>query len=62
MPKNPLDAILSEVLGDDGGLLMAAPWPDDPDEDEPLGGVEFQSNRRPPADEAETPAEEFLVR
>ena len=29
MPKNPLDAILSEVLGDDGGLLMAGVWPED---------------------------------
>jgi hypothetical protein len=27
MPKNPLDAILAEVLGDDGGLLLAGNWP-----------------------------------
>jgi hypothetical protein len=38
MPKNPLDAILAEVLGDDGGLLLAGPWPEDEEEfDEPAG-------------------------
>lgn len=35
MPKNPLDAILSEVLGDDGGLLLARPWDEDLEEPTP---------------------------
>ncbi len=58
MPKNPLDAILSEVLGDDGGLLVAGPWPDEA-EDEPQATSEFHTNRAPHPDEAESPVELF---
>lgn len=58
MPKNPLDAILSEVLGDDGGLLMAASWPDEP-EDEVPSTPEFQAHRAPGTDDAESPIDLF---
>jgi hypothetical protein len=50
MPKNPLDAILAEVLGDDGGLLLVGNWPADEDPAE--------APRHPPEagpDEAERP-------
>lgn len=58
MPKNPLDAILSEVLGDDGGLLMAGPWPEEPEDEAPVT-PEVRTDRAPRADDAESPVELF---